>query len=447
MRISFAALWMCALSAGGCLEDPRLKGDGSGQIVVVGNGGDWSQTLVVDMEHQTSWVSYVLEKDKGFQPVMAQLNHQDVPAKLDWVAPNPQTGGALIQVGLSEMNSKAVFNQQKPLAKAEREEQLETFTFSDKISPQSLSNGALLFVNSEGELRYSADRQSSFLVTPSVVSWTSDLAGNLYVEESKNLWRVLRFEDIASKNADMTSDEWKKVPAFKADLFFVTKIGKALMLLWSEGLGMTSGLKTQKLYVFRPEEMIFSAIESFAIPRVSLLAVLPETGVRWNDSWIGLAKLKGATPVFAAAEISESGLKLLPLEMTGAEPGWKFGVARESVIAQTATERALHQCQIEKTTKLWRCQKWTDLGIAEDFAIGPQAELIVAQTQNVAAGFSVSRFALGEKEIPKPVATDTFSGDFKSLRSFQLELISEHREGGHARIKDFEPTKEPVGNR
>lgn len=211
---------LALVTLAGCLEP---KAEPSGQIVVVGNGAEWANTLVVDLKKEDHVESLVADKNLDLEPVLSKLGQTDAPSKLDWVAIDFENKETVVQVKSPEAT---VYGRDAKKSETLRKEDLEKLSISSEIAPKFLSNGGMLFFSPEMSLRYSPDHKTSILLVDKALSYLVDKKSQLFVQTGKNKWVVVSLNDIAKKKEDYSNDEWRDLNTINADILYQTKSGR-----------------------------------------------------------------------------------------------------------------------------------------------------------------------------------------------------------------------------
>lgn len=313
MKTKVLLLALSLISLASCLE-PEQLGEPQGQIVVIGNGALWEETLVVDVKSNNIVESLVADGGLSLKPVLETLKEPEVvPATLDWIV-QTNSKDVLVQVTRSQleacetepcMSRSNLYEKSPGLKVPERKPALEKLTFSKNFEPMQLSDGALIFVNAQDELRYSMNGEKSILVAQNIERFLWSREGALFFKtKSQSPWKVLSYQYLKTSDQDLEPSKSAEVQEFSTELIFATQSSRLFAISSKKTTFESQSLRAQKLYEYRGRELGFVEVwpESIFMTAGRFLTNRPL--IQGERAWI----LLGAEGSAAQAEVRVVGL-------------------------------------------------------------------------------------------------------------------------------------------
>lgn len=406
------SLWTIFLSIflSACVEPHQ---DTDNQIVVIGNGANWSKTLVVDIatsEHKESFVmtskglSPLSERLKG-EPASNASSNSSQPLFLEWIAPHKETSFILKADHLNPTDQ--VREQQlyeSSVRGTQRRSDLEDVPFSTKIKPLFLSDNSVIFVDENNELFWrNASLQSKW-----IMSGVNDLISDGYqtVFYRKNeAWYSINLLDLLESDAVLSShkifnrgflfqtlDLSVYAAAFEGDKQDFYRLKPQMLHQWSVQLKSfvpswiePSGEKFDNLDVANA----FSGPEAFFVRERALRS--PSTNLR-------------------VLSFSPKGLAILPSQSATPSSEIVAGKNVAFIVSRSKVEiEGIEMCRQGNALR-WTCHPIEDLP-------GSLIRLVVANYDEV--------FALGAKNIYRLLGEK--NPRFVSVPGFELENLADLR--------------------
>lgn len=360
-----------------CLEEAPATGPDN-QIVVIGNGANGNEmgmTVVADVLSEKLIQSFIVQKE-SVSPLSEKLPTEDKPVRLDWVALSKDEShlykfhasrenetGAAAELGAVALSSESSKNSESVCSYIELTKNggsscdisLNGLSISDSIQPHVFKDASVLYVDKEGDLFFSSDRQEKKLVAQKVASFFVDAHENIFFHTALKTWSMITKESFVG--GELVLPVWN----LEADIFYGDFSGNVYLYLIGGGKGASEKLETQMLYRYNASSGIFEAawpkeIVEAKVPVAALLSPVSDF-MSPGDQVFVKVQIKPQSRQSMRSESSRSdvrimalspqGVSFLPLEKdfvreASLNIGWK------SVLLENAGDFILCRSQLEK---------------------------------------------------------------------------------------------------
>lgn len=416
----------------GCVE-PYTGTDN--QIVVIGNGSDWSRSVVVDVTRADRLESLVLNDDR-LQPVNQRLQTEVIKKKiesnkillsknevviktpplfLEWVAPTDQNSFIL---KADHLTQDAYLKEQQLYESGadgtRRREDLEDLPFSSVLHPIFLSDSSVIFVDQNDQLYWRDSKRQIHWLASNISDFISDGKRTIFYRLS-NAWFALNILNLIEENSIKSSRQ-----IFKQGLLYSTTEGSIFAMNLENDEKNEFHLKPHSLYEWSSQtHSLNPAWKTEVTSRLSGLSEAQTTVGQSDFFAIAFAEgnaMKSLQRV--VLDISRKGIEVIPTH-TDLE-GRSLAAGKDLLLVLDKSGAEIEGIEICRRSTFWICDSVKTLPASLSRVVVTNIDEIIGLGPN-----SLYRFD-GEKNSFQ-VISGTERKDLVGLRFLQVPSVPKIR--------------------